>query len=209
MVDPFAGSCVTGVVAENLRRRWVCCELSEEYLLGAKARFVPTVQPLPKERAVAYEIGAPCARPVDEEDVPLFADGGADRPPELKRKTAAMSPEAPIRSKQLAEWLSEIGLTPKPTMSDENTPHSILDALGFAPPFPMGGTDWSTVPDTPGVYALFDQEDVVYVGMAGRDQKGSLRRRLRDHASGQIVNMFAQYLLFARLLLDEGRPNAP
>ena len=100
-------------------------------------------------------------------------------------------------------------MTPKPTMSDENNPHSILDALGFAPPFPMGGADWSTVPDTPGVYALFDQEDVVYVGMAGRDQKGSLRRRLRDHASGQIVNMFAQYLLFARLLLNEGRPRTP
>lgn len=86
VVDPFGGSCVTGVVAENLKRRWVCCDLSEEYLLGARARFVPTVQPLPKERGIAYEITPPCARPVDEGDVPLFADGGAARSPALKRK---------------------------------------------------------------------------------------------------------------------------
>lgn len=93
VVDPFGGSCVTGVVAENLRRQWVCCELSEEYLLGAKARFVPKVQPLPKERGVPYQIMSPCALPVDEGDVPLFADGGAKRPPEIGRKTQGKAPE--------------------------------------------------------------------------------------------------------------------
>jgi hypothetical protein len=35
--------------------------------------------------------------------------------------------------------------------------------------------------------------------MAGRNGKGSIRNRLRDHASGQIVNMFAQYLFLARV----------
>ena len=79
VVDPFAGSCVTGVVAENLGRQWVCCELSEEYLLGGRARFVPTVQPLPKEREVPYEIASPCSYPVNEDDVSLFEDGGAQR----------------------------------------------------------------------------------------------------------------------------------
>ena len=79
VVDPFAGSCVTGVVAENLARQWVCCELSEEYLLGGRARFVPTVQPLPKERGIPYEIASPCSYPADENDVPLFEDGGAQR----------------------------------------------------------------------------------------------------------------------------------
>lgn len=39
VVDPFAGSCVTGEVAERLSRRWICVELSSEYLEGAKARF--------------------------------------------------------------------------------------------------------------------------------------------------------------------------
>lgn len=34
--------------------------------------------------------------------------------------------------------------------------------------------------------------------MAGRNGNGGLRKRLKDHASGQIVNMFAQYLFLAR-----------
>jgi len=86
VVDPFGGSCVTGVVAENLKRRWTCCELSEEYLLGARARFEPTLQPLPKNRGIPYEIPSPCAFPVVEEDVPLFEDGGAQRPSSMRKK---------------------------------------------------------------------------------------------------------------------------
>jgi hypothetical protein len=63
----------------------------------------------------------------------------------------------------------------------------------------FAGVDWSTVPDVAGAYVIYDSDEVIYVGMAGRDGKGSLRRRLRDHASGQIVNMFAQYLFLARV----------
>jgi DNA modification methylase len=37
--DPFGGSCVTGEVAERLKRKWVCSELVEEYLTGAVGRF--------------------------------------------------------------------------------------------------------------------------------------------------------------------------
>jgi site-specific DNA-methyltransferase (cytosine-N4-specific) len=84
VVDPFAGSCVTGAVAETLGRKWVCCEMSEEYLNGALARFDPKPMPLPNGRSVNYEIAPPCAVPVDEADVPLFADGGAKRPPLAK-----------------------------------------------------------------------------------------------------------------------------
>jgi site-specific DNA-methyltransferase (cytosine-N4-specific) len=39
VVDPFAGSCVTGEVAERLARKWVCVELLEDYLKGARGRF--------------------------------------------------------------------------------------------------------------------------------------------------------------------------
>ena len=39
VVDPFAGSCVTGEVCERLSRRWLCSELEEEYLQGALGRF--------------------------------------------------------------------------------------------------------------------------------------------------------------------------
>lgn len=70
--------------------------------------------------------------------------------------------------------------------------------LEFSSPRPFADADWSSVPDEAGVYAIHDGDELLYVGMAGRDGKGSLRRRLRDHASGQVVNMFSQYLFFAR-----------
>jgi len=39
VLDPFAGSCVSGEVSEKLDRRWICTEIEETYLLGAKGRF--------------------------------------------------------------------------------------------------------------------------------------------------------------------------
>lgn len=39
VVDPFAGSNTTGVVAEQLARRWIGMDLSPEYLEASKARF--------------------------------------------------------------------------------------------------------------------------------------------------------------------------
>ncbi|MBX2996975.1 MAG: site-specific DNA-methyltransferase [Caldilineaceae bacterium] len=39
VLDPFAGSCVTGEVCERLKRRWICCEIVPEYVEGAKGRF--------------------------------------------------------------------------------------------------------------------------------------------------------------------------
>ncbi|WP_092075369.1 DNA-methyltransferase [Poseidonocella sedimentorum] len=80
VVDPFGGSCVTGVVAENLKRRWVCVEMSEEYLLGAKGRFVPQLQPLLRDSKMSYQIPAPCSQTVDENEIKLFEDGGRKRP---------------------------------------------------------------------------------------------------------------------------------
>jgi len=59
--------------------------------------------------------------------------------------------------------------------------------------------DWKNVPEQPGVYIIYDTDTVLYVGMAGRDGGGSLRKRLKDHSSGQVVNMFAQYLFLARV----------
>ena len=66
------------------------------------------------------------------------------------------------------------------------------------------------MPEEAGVYAIYDQAELLYVGMAGRDGKGNLRRRLRDHSSGQVVNMFAQYLFLARAqFLAEERVTHP
>jgi DNA modification methylase len=92
VLDPFGGSCVTGAVAEALGRKWVCCEMSEEYLNGALARFVPTPIPLLKDRPANYEIAPPCAVPVDEEATPLFADGGAKRPKAAPIKPVKVQP---------------------------------------------------------------------------------------------------------------------
>lgn len=39
VIDPFAGSCVTGEVCERLKRKWTCIDLVEDYLKGAKGRF--------------------------------------------------------------------------------------------------------------------------------------------------------------------------
>ena len=82
-------------------------------------------------------------------------------------------------------------------MSAGSTDDSPLS--GFSAPVRFASPDWSAVPDGPGVYVIYDRDEVLYVGMAGRNGKGSLRRRLRDHSSGQVVNMFAQYLFLARV----------
>ena len=39
VLDPFAGSNVTGRAAETLARRWIACELNEEYVAGSRLRF--------------------------------------------------------------------------------------------------------------------------------------------------------------------------
>ncbi len=80
VVDPFGGSCVTGAVAEMLQRRWLCCELSEEYLQGARARFTPERHPILKDKTI-YEIASPCSLALEDDGIPLFADGGKVRPP--------------------------------------------------------------------------------------------------------------------------------
>src|SRR5262245_38037810 len=75
----------------------------------------------------------------------------------------------------------------------------LLTSSGFSSPVRFDGVDWKTVPAEPGVYVIFDREECLYVGMAGRDGGGSLRSRLKDHSTGQVVNMFAQYLFLARV----------
>ena len=40
VVDPFAGSCVTGEICERTKRRWTCIELLQDYCEAALGRFV-------------------------------------------------------------------------------------------------------------------------------------------------------------------------
>lgn len=82
--DPFGGSCVTGEVAERLRRNWTCCELNEEYLQGAVGRFVgnSTTQPdvrRPDDDSSYYKMPHPGILWNGVDGATLPADGGKQR----------------------------------------------------------------------------------------------------------------------------------
>lgn len=57
VVDPFAGSCVTGEAAERLGRRWLCVEIVPEYAAGGVSRFQ---SPRPVSKATYYQIPRAC-----------------------------------------------------------------------------------------------------------------------------------------------------
>ncbi|MGH8018343.1 MAG: DNA-methyltransferase [Opitutaceae bacterium] len=88
VVDPFGGSCVTGEVAEALRRRWACCELDEGYLRGALARFIGTKPRLPRGDSTPYQVYPPCSLNGKADMSPLPVHGGRVRPtPKPRQKT--------------------------------------------------------------------------------------------------------------------------
>lgn len=81
VLDPFAGSCVIGEVCERLERKWICVELIEEYVNGAKGRFIAPNEPT--EDRQYYKIYTPSTlwKITDtSSDSPLPADGGKKRP---------------------------------------------------------------------------------------------------------------------------------
>lgn len=87
VVDPFAGSCVTGEVAERLGRRWTCCEIDEQYIHGAIGRFTPEgFRASTKNELTEYTISSPSSRwnGVEKPSDKLPEDGGKKRP--AKRK---------------------------------------------------------------------------------------------------------------------------
>jgi site-specific DNA-methyltransferase (cytosine-N4-specific) len=83
VLDPFAGSCVTGEVCERLQRKWTCCEIDASYIEGASARFAPAAgKPAAKNDVESYTIYSPSSRwnGVEDEQNQLFDDGGRQRP---------------------------------------------------------------------------------------------------------------------------------
>ena len=79
VLDPFGGSCVTGMVAETLKRKWTCVELSSEYIRGGMARFQSAALEAARGKSTLYSINTPCAQPVDESQVLLNPNGGQTR----------------------------------------------------------------------------------------------------------------------------------
>jgi site-specific DNA-methyltransferase (cytosine-N4-specific) len=84
IIDPFAGSCVTGEVCERLRRKWICIEIREEYLRGALGRFDRTPEPQqgsmfnPSGNGTVYKLYHPAAM-WNAQQEPLPEDGGRKR----------------------------------------------------------------------------------------------------------------------------------
>lgn len=92
VLDPFAGSCVTGEVADRLNRKWMCIEIIEDYLKGALGRFSrrtnqqqATLFPIPERPGLEYKLSHPGSLWTAHEDAPLPRDGGQSRPPKLKK----------------------------------------------------------------------------------------------------------------------------
>jgi len=101
VVDPFAGSCVTGEVAERLGRRWVCAEMVEDYLKGALGRFVerPVLnRPTPKDVDAYYRVPRPGLLWNGPDPIPLVEDGGRQRPPGMNTKSRKPSSKRKSRA---------------------------------------------------------------------------------------------------------------
>lgn len=84
VIDPFAGSCVTGAICERAERSWICIDKEEEYLEGAQCRFHE--EALERESgysnpddAAVYKLFRPGFGWNQGEDDPLPEDGGRSR----------------------------------------------------------------------------------------------------------------------------------
>jgi site-specific DNA-methyltransferase (cytosine-N4-specific) len=71
VLDPFAGSNVTGESAERLGRRWIGSEISEEYVKGSQFRFTKNPDDKPPKIAVNVH------RKTKSGDESLFPTGGS------------------------------------------------------------------------------------------------------------------------------------
>ena len=92
VIDPFAGSCVTGEVAERLGRSWVCVDSEQEYLEGALFRFDSEAEfTRSRGRDDFYKAYHPAAA-WNGTEAPLPSDGGLHRP--VTRKAAEEANDA-------------------------------------------------------------------------------------------------------------------
>lgn len=118
VLDPFAGSCVTGMVAESLGRKWDCVEMNADFLEGAKARFIFPEKSEQSARPSSYVIQTPCA--VEADESPLALDGGQKDPLSSSASTSESSPSEPSATS---------GMTHTPRSSLKEAPTEISSRL--------------------------------------------------------------------------------
>lgn len=92
VVDPFAGSCVTGEVAERLGRKWLCVDSVEEYLEGALFRFGSGDETVRARSEDAFYKAYHPAAVWNGSESPLPVDGGRRR--QIGRKRGKRTPKA-------------------------------------------------------------------------------------------------------------------
>jgi DNA modification methylase len=126
VLDPFAGSCVTGEVCEKSGRNWICAELEEEYLKGALGRFQiynlddnTRIKDI-EDESNYYQIPRPGILWNGEEAEPLSEDGGKKRPGFTKHeaKSKADSTEHLDYKKEKPVQASQMALFEKPDIDD-------------------------------------------------------------------------------------------
>lgn len=89
VVDPFAGSCVTGEVCERIGRRWTCIESENEYCKAALGRFArgqaETAKPVkkPDDNSNYYRVPRPGILWNGDEGEPLPENGMQKHKPKL------------------------------------------------------------------------------------------------------------------------------
>lgn len=106
VIDPFAGSCVTGEVCERLKRRWQCIEMSREYLEGAIGRFERGVYEKPvskvEDESNYYRIPRPGLFWNGDHEEPLPEDGGRKRRIRIASKSKPPSKESKNKLENVA-----------------------------------------------------------------------------------------------------------
>ena len=121
VIDPFAGSCITGEVSERMQRRWQCIELSEEYVKGALGRFERGIyeKPVsnPESESNYYRIPRPGILWNGTVEHLLPTDGGRQRPTKQDKETKpSRRPNvAPNASKPRQQTLPFESVDPKDT----------------------------------------------------------------------------------------------
>ena len=76
VVDPFAGSDVTGAVCEKLSRRWLSVEIKESYVEGSILRFGDADRDPARDRYRRVQCAAECRAPALQNAVQSAHAGG-------------------------------------------------------------------------------------------------------------------------------------